>query len=597
MRALLSSTIVVSLGTLLACSGTGMTGSDGGGDGIGVDGSTDGTSPSDALPGDAPADGATCTDMDRDGVTTCAGDCNDGDPLVAPGLPELCGDMVDNNCNGMADEGCTRGLGTYVSAITGNDMNPGTRAMPVRTIRQGVVHAMMLGVPQSVIVAQGDYSEKVTMVAGVNLLGGFQCAMASCTWASDPAANAANIRNVDLEGVLAPAAITRATRIEGFHIYGRSGAGATPGSSGLTLAGSPTVRRNTIVGGDVTSGGFGADRSMGIRITPNPDPMGALIEGNDLAGGTSINSSVGLTFDWMGAMSATAVATVRGNVLRGGSGQRTAGMTAWISGTGTLVTENEIFPGTSTGGASRGIEFGGRLTIDRNRIGTDPARAGSCTRPTGWCAGIYSESSTSTITNNIVVGPPGPQSAAVFLGEFEVAAGAVILNANTLDGGGSGPGSSPTRSAALVVSIGPCMTCGFRGQVGRVRNNILLGGNNAARFGILEDPAMGRQMRPEVLQNNLIFFAPAGGRTDVMYRQMPTSGTAMDVNMLAALNALTMPMSGANVSGDPLLDAMRHVMAGSPTIDRGTATEAPMTDVDGDARPRGAGIDIGADER
>ena len=43
-------------------------------------------------------------DQDGDGVTTCAGDCDDGDATVFPGSPEL-EDGVDQNCDGTADEG------------------------------------------------------------------------------------------------------------------------------------------------------------------------------------------------------------------------------------------------------------------------------------------------------------------------------------------------------------------------------------------------------------------------------------------------------------------------------------------------------------
>lgn len=47
---------------------------------------------------------------------------------------------------------------------------------------------------------------------------------------------------------------------------------------------------------------------------------------------------------------------------------------------------------------------------------------------------------------------------------------------------------------------------------------------------------------------------------------------------------------------DPLLDAAWHLTADSPCKDAGTSTGAPDTDIDGDDRPIGPGIDIGADE-
>ena len=39
-------------------------------------------------------------------TATQSGDCNDQDPAVNPGAQEVCGDGVDNNCNGDIDEGC-----------------------------------------------------------------------------------------------------------------------------------------------------------------------------------------------------------------------------------------------------------------------------------------------------------------------------------------------------------------------------------------------------------------------------------------------------------------------------------------------------------
>ena len=44
-------------------------------------------------------------DADGDGAP-CDVDCDDGDDTVFPGAVELCGDRVDNDCDGVVDEGC-----------------------------------------------------------------------------------------------------------------------------------------------------------------------------------------------------------------------------------------------------------------------------------------------------------------------------------------------------------------------------------------------------------------------------------------------------------------------------------------------------------
>ena len=64
---------------------------------------------------------------------------------------------------------------------------------------------------------------------------------------------------------------------------------------------------------------------------------------------------------------------------------------------------------------------------------------------------------------------------------------------------------------------------------------------------------------------------------------------------IANVNAIV-NQAKANISDDPTLDATSHLKAGSKCIDQGTATEAPMRDIDGEKRPKGAAIDIGADE-
>ncbi len=69
-------------------------------------------------------------DCDADGFTVGEGDCDDNEVAVRPGAPDVCGDQLDNNCDGLFDEGCDRSAHLGViqggGGCTGNSGVAGT---------------------------------------------------------------------------------------------------------------------------------------------------------------------------------------------------------------------------------------------------------------------------------------------------------------------------------------------------------------------------------------------------------------------------------------------------------------------------------------
>jgi hypothetical protein len=554
-----------------------------------------------------------CIDADHDGFFAqglpcgTSPDCNDANPAVHPGAPEVCGDGLDNDCNGVVDGGCAV-AGRYVSAVIGSDLNPGTAQAPFKTIAKGIAAAVALGGAQAVLVAEGNYPEKVTLVEGISLVGGHHCTMQACTWARDPLLYDTVIVDQDFEGVLAPSTITRNTRLDGFRVVGVGGAPTTaPGTAALTLkGGTPVIMGSRILGGDVTGGTVGLNRSIGIAIlAAAPGTPGALIYGNDIRGGASTASTSAILIDTTyTSFGSTAPAVIVTNTIRGGNGLDTDGITALASGPGTLIAGNDVLVGTaSPGGAAWGITVSTfyvntTATIDANRINVDQANAGACSG-TVLCGGIHNLSATAIITNNVVFGVKARMSRAVLLEQISSVpggpAGAVVLNANYLDGGGEGLTAFPSTSAAVEVR-NSCPYCGTIAFLGKSRNNVLLGGQNQSRYGVYESEVFGLQNHPAALENNDFTFAAAAGRTDVVYH-LWNFPVANDITTVAGVNQLIFFPASANFSADPQVDATFHLLAGSPCINAGTSTEAPTADMDGEPRPQGGAFDVGSDER
>lgn len=72
-------------------------------------------------------------DADGDGALRCSDDCDDSNPAIHPGAVDVCGDGLDNDCDGMADNG----LGCIPSVVLPVESAPGTfRFLPLATTRE-----------------------------------------------------------------------------------------------------------------------------------------------------------------------------------------------------------------------------------------------------------------------------------------------------------------------------------------------------------------------------------------------------------------------------------------------------------------------------
>lgn len=556
---------------------------------------------------------ASCTSGSLDRLRTAAPDGGDATAGGAGGAAGASGGGaagaagtagavgVDAGPDACADAaaGVPCGAGVFVSNKIGKAGAAGTMADPLDTIEHGIAKAQALGTgsPTTVYVADGQYAEKVTLVEGIGLRGGYSCESTSdCTWKRDPAKYQSVIVDQDDEGVLAPADITRKTLIDGFHIQGRIA--TSPRGTALTIAGgSPTVSNNTIEGmssntSNASSGGVVVESSSsGAPIAP----PGPLIEGNTITSGQAPLVSIGIALTAPLGSTATpppaTVAEISNNTIYGGNATSSYGIYATTSADGTKVVGNVIGAGSASN-ESWGIWFSSALEIDSNRINADAQHVTRCSLA-NWCGGISSSSGKTVVTNNIVYGANASHSAAMEIAQRGTPAQEVVVSSNYLVGAPPAASNAVPATAAVVLLDDPgCKGCAAV-TVGRIRNNFIMPGHAATRFGV-EEVAGQADIHPDKLENNDLWFAPyaLNSTKDVVYQQM-TAGATSDL-ALAGVNALSFASGNFQAA---CYDSTYHLIPGSKCIDGGVSADAPDHDIFGDKRPSQSGkYDVGPDE-
>ena len=167
-------------------------------------------------------------DVDGDGVSPQAGDCDDGDANRRPGLsddPDA--NFVDANCDGIDG---TAAAAVFVATSGADVAGCGTRAAPCATVARGITAAFTLG--SDVYMAGGTYTGSLTLAQGVSLYGGF-----SATWARGTGAVTEIVGNGPVAAVagqditIYAAGITDTLTIADLNVRGINAVGLRPVSS------------------------------------------------------------------------------------------------------------------------------------------------------------------------------------------------------------------------------------------------------------------------------------------------------------------------------------------------------------------------------
>ncbi|MCX7787542.1 MAG: Ig-like domain-containing protein [Spirochaetes bacterium] len=167
----------------------------------------------------------------------------------------------------------------FVSLLTGNDGNQGTKARPKKTIQAGIDLAGSLFPTGEVRLAQGIFyiSAQVNLKEGISLYGGYLNDFSSRS-VSNAISSIVDTRTTGDCIAIAATNITSATVLDGFVIQGASTSSGSSVCINLSTS-SPVIRNNTIVRNTASVNSFGIGMSA----------SSPLIYNNVIYGGTAGN--------------------------------------------------------------------------------------------------------------------------------------------------------------------------------------------------------------------------------------------------------------------------------------------------------------------
>jgi hypothetical protein len=322
--------------------------------------------------------------------------------------------FADANCDGIDGEVAAA---VFVDVVTGNDgAMLGTRATPMKSISGGLALAQGTGKTQ-VLVSNGSYNERVALVGGVSIYGGYSAASG---WARSAAhiatilgavvADASGGHAVAMEGtnIIAPTTIDRLTLSTlaqtgtfsssyGFYCNncpvvtlknstiqsasGRSGTSGTSGASGAS-GGTGTGGTNGTCNGNLAGAPGGPGGASTCARTGGAGGKGGDFGANDgavggIGAGGTAGGAAGVGGDPGGPGGKGTAGTAGANGTNGAAGSGGALLgTFWVGNSGGNGTAGA--PGNGGGGGGGGGGQGCLTCDDGNGNGGGGGGAGGC---------------------------------------------------------------------------------------------------------------------------------------------------------------------------------------------------------------------------
>jgi len=491
----------------------------------------------------------------------------------------------------------------YVDRTTGQDIGTcGTTSIPCRTISYALNSRASGG--DTIRVAQGVYTENLTVDKQVTLEGGYE----SVAWTRNIDAYKTTI---DGGGSTVNQSVVRFEEdsdgavLDGFTIQN----GVAEYGGGIHITGANIVVQDCVVTENVANyKGGGIHVSNSDVLISNTRVLSNEVH-NNFGGGIHVagaNAQVEIR-DCL-------VANNRGADFGGGGI-----VIDWYASA--TIANSEIISNTcptpNDGGGGIRVNNHASAEIQDNFIAYNQADSGG---------GIgVTDHSTASITGNQILSNTviyGGGGIGVY--ECRVAIGHNIINWNAARGAaGLDIGGSSADVYANIVAynrVGDWASAGMSlwgASYVTVTNNIIVSNVGWDGYGIAlwNDTTQARLVNNTIAYNSGEGVSAAAASTALVRNNIivGNNGGIQDMDSQAAItidhndvwnngwaNYINVSPGTGDISADPLFvnDAADdlHLRSDSPCIDAGTNAGAPATDFDGDPRPHGKGVDIGADE-